>query len=148
MTNEFNPDWSCPPADSVLDILKERNCPVNLFMKDMGWNENELQEFLSGKMRINLELAVKLRDTLGSSEAFWINRDTQYVNSRLQQLEKSTSEHFVVTLKEREIEALYNMCQELDLTPQALLKFSFIQYQTQHEYRLRPVRPLPPKMKE
>jgi HTH-type transcriptional regulator / antitoxin HigA len=77
-SNEFAPDWSSPPGETVADILDERSLPPKEFAKQMGYTPERAQSLLSGDEAITAETATRLELVLGVPAAFWIVRESQY----------------------------------------------------------------------
>lgn len=77
-SNEFAPDWSSPPGDTVADILNERNLPPEEFANQMGYTPERAKSLLSGDEAITIETARQLQLVLGVPAEFWIVRESQY----------------------------------------------------------------------
>jgi plasmid maintenance system antidote protein VapI len=71
--NEYNPDFVSPPGDTVEDIIEERELNVTQLAKQLGLTKEEFDLFLAGNKALIPELTV-----LGSSRAFWLERERQY----------------------------------------------------------------------
>ena len=94
MNNEsnFQPNWISVPGDTISDILKERQIPLDEFASQLKCSTDYLNELLSGFTSITEEVAKKLELSLGISAEFWIKRQQQYVEDsiRLKKLEEKT----------------------------------------------------------
>lgn len=65
----FEPNWVSPTFDTITDILVEKNISLNEFYFKTNFNHTS---------PIDLHMANKLADLLGSTPKFWIKRDEQY----------------------------------------------------------------------
>ena len=83
INGEYNPDWVSPPGDTIKDILQEHNLSLLEFAKQMGYPLNRIEDLLSGKTFITIELAKDLSRVLGASFTFWMARDYEYWENRL-----------------------------------------------------------------
>jgi len=75
---DFQPDWASAPGDTIADILEERNLLPTEFARRLGHTLPQARDLLEGRQPISNDLARKLEQVLGASEAFWINREAQY----------------------------------------------------------------------
>lgn len=76
--NNFQPNWASPPGATILDLLKEKNIPLNNFANRNNWDLSFMKNLLNGDIEINYEVAKKLEDNLGATTNFWLNREKQY----------------------------------------------------------------------
>lgn len=76
--DNFSPDWYSAPGETVLDFLEEKNLSISDFAFQMAENIENSQKLISGRVKINLEIAQKLEKVLGAPAKFWINRESQY----------------------------------------------------------------------
>ncbi|MDJ0676424.1 MAG: HigA family addiction module antitoxin [Calothrix sp. MO_167.B42] len=77
-TRPFTPDWVSPPGDTIADLLKERDWTQADLAKRLGYKTQHISQLINGKAPINQETALKLEQVLGSTAAFWLNREAQY----------------------------------------------------------------------
>jgi HTH-type transcriptional regulator / antitoxin HigA len=77
MPNEFTPQWVSPPWDTILDALIERKITQSAFCRAVGIENTD--SFERGEQRIDAEMSLKLSELFGTSPAFWLIRDAQYV---------------------------------------------------------------------
>jgi HTH-type transcriptional regulator / antitoxin HigA len=77
-TRSFNPDWVSPPGDTIADLLEERDWTQAQLAERLGYTTKHVSLLINGKAPINEETAVKLERVLGSTAAFWLNREAQY----------------------------------------------------------------------
>lgn len=76
---QFRPDWASPPGDTIKDCLEVKGMSKEDFATAMGLTNNEVDQLLEGRMRVKSILAEKLASTLGSTLAFWLRRDRDFV---------------------------------------------------------------------
>ncbi len=84
----FTPNWVSPPGDTITDILEERNLTQEYLAECLGYTTQHISSLINGKTPINEEIALKLEQVLGSTAAFWLNREAQYRISLARQEEK------------------------------------------------------------
>ncbi|MEH2290997.1 helix-turn-helix domain-containing protein [Nostoc sp.] len=77
-TRTFTPDWVSPPGDTIADILEERDWTQVQLAERLGYTTKHISLLINGKAPINEETALKLERVLGSTTAFWLNREAQY----------------------------------------------------------------------
>jgi Zn-dependent peptidase ImmA (M78 family)/plasmid maintenance system antidote protein VapI len=82
----FAPNWVTPPGNTILDILEEKGMTIDAFSRNIREESNVIKDLLCGNYRIDSLLASKLKDSLGFSENFWLQRDKVFFE-RKQQLE-------------------------------------------------------------
>jgi HTH-type transcriptional regulator / antitoxin HigA len=75
---EFSPDWTSAPGDTITDILRERNLPEVEFAREMGYTLEDIKNLLQGRTTITITTARQLKRVLGASVEFWMARDFQY----------------------------------------------------------------------
>jgi plasmid maintenance system antidote protein VapI len=74
----FSPDWASPPGETIADILRERDIPIDEFAERIGQTTTEVKELLEGRLTITIGLARQLERVLGGSIEFWMARDFRY----------------------------------------------------------------------
>jgi len=77
-TDEFIPNWTSAPGETIQDILVERSITVEQFGKILDLDEAVAKELLVGNLEITETLAEKLAQSLGSTKAFWMKRESNY----------------------------------------------------------------------
>jgi HTH-type transcriptional regulator/antitoxin HigA len=77
-TRPFTPDWVSPPGDTIADFLEERDWTQVQLAERLGYTTKHISQLINGKAPINEETALKLERVLGSTAAFWLNREAQY----------------------------------------------------------------------
>lgn len=78
--SEFTPQWVSPPWDTILDALIEKGMTQSAFCRAMGIDNTD--GFERGEQRIDADMSLKLSDLFGTTPAFWLIRDAQYVQDR------------------------------------------------------------------
>lgn len=76
--NHFQPNWVSAPGETITDLLEERNLSSTKFSEQIGYTPLQVSKLLQGRVIITIELARQLEVVLGSSAAFWMNRESQY----------------------------------------------------------------------
>ena len=74
----FDSDWASPPGDTITDLLEERDWSLEFLAEKLNLTEEQARDLLVGKLAITPELALQLEQVLGSTAAFWLNREAQY----------------------------------------------------------------------
>lgn len=77
-SSSFTPDWVSPPGDTIIDLLEERYWTQAQLAEALGYTKEHISLLINGKASINEETALKLEQVLGSTAAFWLNREAQY----------------------------------------------------------------------
>lgn len=77
-THPFTPDWVSPPGDTILDLLEERDWTQAQLSELLGYTTKHISQLINGTAPINEETALKLEQVLGSTTAFWLNREALY----------------------------------------------------------------------
>ena len=77
-TDSFQPLWASPPGETIAEILRRRDINLDSFASDLGESEDYARCLLNGACAIDRSLAERLRDLLGGSVTFWLNREAQY----------------------------------------------------------------------
>lgn len=89
--NSFEPQWASPPGDTIAAILHKKKIDIASFAGDMGGSEDDAHSLLRGTFAINRAVAERLRDVVGGSVSFWLNREAQYRDdlARLHKIDES-----------------------------------------------------------
>ena len=74
----FSPDWVSPPGDTIADLLDERGWTRTEFADRLGTSRKFVNQLVSGKALIDEAIALKLKKLLGSTDRFWLNRESAY----------------------------------------------------------------------
>lgn len=74
----FTPDWTSPPFDTVIDILKERGLSQDDARELLGMSADYWGVLVTGEAPISTSMALKLSNVFGSTHYFWMKREYQY----------------------------------------------------------------------
>jgi len=74
----FTPDWVSPPGETIADLLEERDWTQAQLAERLGYTTKHVSLLINGKASVTEEAALKLERVLGSTAAFWLNREAQY----------------------------------------------------------------------
>ena len=74
----FTPDWASPPGETIADLLEERDWTQAQLADRLGYTTKHISQLINGKAPVTEETALKLERVLGSTAAFWLNREAQY----------------------------------------------------------------------
>ena len=87
---EFCPDWTSAPGDTIADILMERGLSKVQFAQLLGSSTEKTSDLLEGRVPITIGIARRLEHVIGGSVEFWVSRDFQYRqdSSRLAQADE------------------------------------------------------------
>ena len=77
----FAPDWSSPPGDTIKELMREQGHTLTTLYYSLGIATIDIVGLLSGKVPINLELAVALDRVFGGTPEFWMRREANYRTS-------------------------------------------------------------------
>ena len=80
--------WISPPGDTISDILEDRGETPNELADKMNVSYNFIFSLINGNEEVTPELARKLAEHVGSTTAFWLNREKQH-RDRVQGILKS-----------------------------------------------------------
>ncbi|OTA17658.1 transcriptional regulator [Xenorhabdus vietnamensis] len=83
-SKDFKPDWISPPGDTIVELLDEFGLSVEELSKKIGLSPKKGQQLIDGKLTICESIASRLESTLRVSSGFWLTRDSQYQNFKLQ----------------------------------------------------------------
>lgn len=78
MSDDFNPDWTSPPGDTIRDLLREQGKDARWLARRLGRAEVVVHELLAGHSPMDADLAADLATVLGSTPGFWQRREQQY----------------------------------------------------------------------
>lgn len=84
---DFQPDWVSAPGETIADALHERGLPPSVFAGNIGYDAEQFNELLHGRIELSPEIARLLEAHLGASRGFWLNREAHY-RSDLARLDK------------------------------------------------------------
>lgn len=75
---DFAPDWTCPPGDTISDLLLRRAMSVQEFGQHMELEDHAVRDLLNGRAPVTPELAQKLEKLFSAPARFWTNRELNY----------------------------------------------------------------------
>lgn len=75
---EFQPNWVSAPGETIVDALRERRLPPSVFVGSIGYDAEQFNELLHGRIALSPEIARLLETHLGASQSFWLNREAHY----------------------------------------------------------------------
>lgn len=76
--NDFQPNWSSAPGETIADILEQREMPLGDFAGRMGCSVKRAEELLAGRVLITPQIAERLSQVLGATREFWLKRESQF----------------------------------------------------------------------
>jgi len=79
-SSEFNPNWASPPGETIKRVLNSKGIGFDEFSTNIQLTVDQLTGLMSGKTRINENLAKKFEIHIGGSASFWLKRDIEYVS--------------------------------------------------------------------
>lgn len=74
----FQPDWACPPGETISEMLELQGIELADFAAHIGASMARVQELIGGIAVIDGVLAQRLESALGASAKFWMQRERQY----------------------------------------------------------------------
>lgn len=74
----FEPDWACPPGETISDIISRRDIAVDVLASKLHLSASSMEMLLRGDIVIDEDMARVLSVELGASKRFWLTRDAQY----------------------------------------------------------------------
>jgi addiction module HigA family antidote len=74
----WQPDWTVPPGEILLEALEERGMSQSELARRMGRPTKTINEIINGKTAITPETAIQLELTLGITATFWNNLEGSY----------------------------------------------------------------------
>jgi HTH-type transcriptional regulator/antitoxin HigA len=77
-------DWVSAPGETILDILQEKEKTTEWFAASMQLSPEETEAFLRGNIAITTEIARLLERVLGAPAGFWLRRDANYRDKKVQ----------------------------------------------------------------
>lgn len=78
MTKPFEPDWTTPPGDTILEALEFRTMSLDDFCDAMHMTTLQASELISGRGTIGQVEAERLDALFGYGVQFWLNREANY----------------------------------------------------------------------
>ena len=78
VSEQFQPDWSSAPGETIGDILHDRSISDTGFANLMNISLEDAADLLEGRSTVTLGIARRLTRSLGASVEYWMSRDYQY----------------------------------------------------------------------
>lgn len=75
---EFLPDWTSPPGDTILDQLEELEWTQQQLADRLGYSLKHTNQLIKGKVALTEDAAIRLYSVLGWSVSFWLIREAHY----------------------------------------------------------------------
>ena len=72
MKNEFEPDWTVHPKETIIELISE------LIEKQSDFKKEEIEKLIKGELEIDDKIAQKLENLFKISKIFWLNRQKKY----------------------------------------------------------------------
>lgn len=77
-TNQFVPNYSIPPGETLLDTIEALGISQDELSERTGRPKNTINDIIEENAPITPETALQLEQVLGVPEAFWNNLETNY----------------------------------------------------------------------
>lgn len=74
-SDQFRPNWTSAPGDTIADVLNERSISPDEFAELMECSIDDVRDLLLGRATITISMARRLNQVLGASLEFWMSRD-------------------------------------------------------------------------
>ena len=81
----FHPNWASPPGETIRAVLHAKGVSVHVFRLEIGLDESEVADLLTGVLPVTPVIAKSLAKALGATTHFWLERQKQY-RTRLAEL--------------------------------------------------------------
>ncbi|KCZ62155.1 hypothetical protein L53_13005 [Hyphomonas sp. L-53-1-40] len=102
----FAPDWFSHPGITINAVLQRRELDINDFSDLASWNQKRTRDLLQGQLKIDADIASTLSKHIGSSPAFWLQRQKDF-DSDLQrcanQIKEQQADAFLSNLPIKEM---------------------------------------------
>lgn len=76
--NTYEPSIAIPPADTLLELLADKNMSLQKLSELSGLEIEVLQGVINASTSIDNNIAMKLEEVLGVSTRFWLNLEKNY----------------------------------------------------------------------
>lgn len=73
-------DYAVAPAEFLIEWVEEKNVGVSVLQSELGLSTTEFEDFVSGRLRIDFDLAAALFELTGVPFRTWLSLDDQYVS--------------------------------------------------------------------
>ncbi len=81
--NQFKPDITIPPGETLKEVLEYQNLKQVDFCKRVGISEKVINQIINGVAPITPQIAFKFESVLGIPASFWINLESNYQKLRI-----------------------------------------------------------------
>jgi len=81
MPDEYSPDHSSPPGDTIADLMDEQGVSIDELGDVLDLSFRACLKLLQGEVEITPEIASSLSGFLGSTPEFWLKREKIYRDS-------------------------------------------------------------------
>ncbi len=98
--DRFEPKWTSPPGDTILDALEEKNWTQSEFARRADYTAKHASQLINGKAAITEDTALRLERVLGGSARFWLALETRHREEIARAQETKRLESQVEWLKE------------------------------------------------
>lgn len=78
MTDDFKPDWTSPPGETIRDILDSRQSTPYALAQRIGLSFDQMKGLLAGSVALTPSIAAALERELGVTASFWLKRERHY----------------------------------------------------------------------
>lgn len=76
--DRFEPKWTSPPGDTILDVLEEKNWTQSEFAHRAGYTAKHVTQLIKGRASITEDTALRLERVLGGSAGFWLALEAKH----------------------------------------------------------------------
>lgn len=77
-TSKWQPDWSVPPGEVLLEVLQERGLTQAELARRIDRPMKTVNEIVNGKAAVTPETALQLERVLGTPARLWVNLEANY----------------------------------------------------------------------
>lgn len=74
----FEPGWTVPPGDTLLELMAERRMLFSDLARLMLEDETRVQRILAGVEPVTISDALTFEEVFGVSADFWMNMERRY----------------------------------------------------------------------
>lgn len=76
--SDFVPDWASPPGDTIADVMRQKDIPLQRLAAALDATESFVSDLLAGRQHLTAVIAQRLAGCVGGSPTFWSNREAQF----------------------------------------------------------------------
>lgn len=74
----LKPDYSCPPGETLLEMLEDRQMAVSTLSALSGLSEQDVVGLLAGNVKLTESMAAALEQALGISSGTWLRLEKHW----------------------------------------------------------------------